>query len=92
MNAGQKIQGGNVNVKTFGRKRRVSHGWRQVKIIFLGGTGNHHRIMIDAPKEVKIVRSKAIKKYMKDKELAAKFPTYYEEKEHPEKYRKKTKH
>ena len=29
-----------------------------VKIIFLGGTGNHHRIMIDAPKEVKIVRSK----------------------------------
>lgn len=48
--------------------------------------------MIDAPKEVKIVRSKAIKKYMKDKELAAKFPTYYEEKEHPEKYRKKTKH
>ena len=46
-----------------------------VKIIFLGGTGNHHRIMIDAPKEVKIVRSKAIKKYMKDKELAAKFPT-----------------
>lgn len=48
-----------------------------VKIIFLGGTGNHHRIMIDAPKEVKIVRSKAIKKYMKDKELAAKFPTYY---------------
>ena len=51
-----------------------------VKIIFLGGTGNHHRIMIDAPKEVNIVRSKAIKKYMKDKELAAKFPTYYEEK------------
>lgn len=63
-----------------------------VKIIFLGGTGNHHRIMIDAPKEVNIVRSKAIKKYMKDKELAAKFPTYYEEKEHSEKYRKKTKH
>ena len=49
-----------------------------VKIIFLGGTGNHHRIMIDAPKEVKIVRSKAIKKYMKDKELAAKFPAIYE--------------
>ena len=60
-----------------------------VKIVFLGGSGNHHRIMIDAPKEVKIVRSKAIKKYMQDKELSAKFPEYYEEKEHPEKYIRK---
>ena len=60
-----------------------------VKIVFLGGSGNHHRIMIDAPKEVKIVRSKAIKKYMQGKELSAKFPEYYEEKEHPEKYIRK---
>ena len=37
-----------------------------VKIIFLGGTGNHHRIMIDAPKDVKIVRSKALRKHMKE--------------------------
>ena len=28
-----------------------------IKIVFLGGTKNHLRIMIDAPKEVNIVRS-----------------------------------
>ena len=48
-----------------------------VKIIFLGGSGNHHRIMIDAPKDVNIVR------------IECEFPSYYEEKEHPEKYRRK---
>ena len=55
-----------------------------VKIIFLGGSGNHHRIMIDAPKDVNIVRSKALKNG-----IECEFPSYYEEKEHPEKYRKK---
>ena len=29
-----------------------------IKIVFLGGTKNHLRIMIDAPKEVNIVRRK----------------------------------
>ena len=57
-----------------------------VKIIFLGGTGNHHRIMIDAPQEVKIVRSKALRKHMKENGIEGELPTYYEEKEHPEKY------
>ena len=28
-----------------------------IKIVFLGGTKNHLRIMIDAPREVNIVRS-----------------------------------
>lgn len=31
-----------------------------VKIVFLGGSKNHLRIMIDAPKEVGVVRSKEI--------------------------------
>ena len=31
-----------------------------IKIIFLGGTGKHVRIMIDAPKEVNIVRSSVL--------------------------------
>ena len=31
-----------------------------VKITFLGGTKSHLRIMIDAPKEVNVVRGKAI--------------------------------
>ena len=55
-----------------------------VKIIFLGGSGNHHRIMIDAPKDVNIVRSKALKKHMKENGIECEFPSYYEEKEHPE--------
>ena len=54
-----------------------------IKIVFLGGTKNHLRIMIDAPKEVNIVRST-------DPEERAKFPKYYAEEEHPEKYRKKS--
>ncbi len=33
-----------------------------VKIIFVGGTGNNIHLMIDAPKEVGIVRSKAAEK------------------------------
>ena len=32
-----------------------------IKIVFLGGTKNHLRIMIDAPKEVNIVRSTVLK-------------------------------
>lgn len=37
-----------------------------VKIIFLGSSGGQTRIMIDAPKEVNIVRSKAIEKRIQD--------------------------
>ena len=54
-----------------------------IKIVFLGGTKNHLRIMIDAPKEVNIVR-------ITDPEERAKLPKYYAEEEHPEKYRKKS--
>lgn len=60
-----------------------------IKVVFLGGTGKHLRIMIDAPKEVNIVRSSVIEKKFTDPELQAKLPKYYAEQEHPEKYRKK---
>ena len=50
---------------------------------------NMHRNMIDAPKDVKIVRSKALRKHMQDNSLTDEMPTYYEEKEHPEKYKRK---
>ena len=62
-----------------------------VKIVFLGGGGGQTRIMIDAPKEINIVRSKAIEKRIQDPELLAKMPKYYKEEEHPEKYKKKSK-
>lgn len=60
-----------------------------VKIVFLGGTGKHMRIMIDAPKNVNIVRSNVIERQFTDPEIRKTFPRYYAEEEHPEKYRKK---
>ena len=36
-----------------------------VKIVFLGGTGRHMRVMIDAPKEINIVRSNVLEKNKK---------------------------
>ncbi len=36
-----------------------------VKIVFLGGTGRHMRVMIDAPKEINIVRSNVLEKNRK---------------------------
>lgn len=60
-----------------------------IKIVFLGGTGKHMRIMIDAPKDVNIVRSSVIEKQFTDPEIRAKLPRYYAEQEHPEKYKKK---
>ena len=60
-----------------------------IKIVFLGGTKNHLRIMVDAPKEVNIVRSTVLENKITDPEERAKLPKYYAEPETPEKYRKK---
>ena len=51
-----------------------------VKVVFTGWTKGKLRVMVDAPKEVTVVRSKAAeragtaepKRYLGDKELAAK--------------------
>ena len=59
-----------------------------VKIIFLGSGGGQTRIMIDAPKEVNIVRSKAIEKRIQDPEVLAKMPKYYAEPKQKGKYKK----
>ena len=45
-----------------------------IKIEFLGGTKNHLRIMIDAPKEVNIVRSTVLENQITDPEERAKLP------------------
>ena len=58
-----------------------------IKIVFLGGSNNHLRIMVDAPKEVDIVRSKVLEKA--HPEIREKRPKYYAEPELPERYRKK---
>lgn len=60
-----------------------------IKIVFLGGTKNHLRIMVDAPKEVNIVRSTVLENKITDPEEKAKLPKYYAEPGTPEKYRRK---
>lgn len=57
-----------------------------IKLVFLGGTGKHLRIMIDAPKDKNIVRSTVLERNITDPEERAKLPKYYAEEEHPEKY------
>jgi len=59
-----------------------------VRIVFLGGGKNHLRIMVDAPKEVDIVRSKVIENKITDEAVKATLPKYYAEPETPEKYRR----
>lgn len=61
-----------------------------IKLVFLGGTGKHLRIMVDAPKDKNIVRSTVLERSITDPEERAKLPRYYAEEEHPEKYVKKT--
>ncbi len=60
-----------------------------IKLVFLGGTGKHLRIMVEAPKDKNIVRSKVLEKNITDPEERAKLPRYYAEVEHPEKYVRK---
>lgn len=60
-----------------------------VKLVFLGGTGNHMRVMIDAPRDVNIVRSTVMEKTQRAAGKEAAIPRYYAQQEHPEKYKKK---
>ena len=59
-----------------------------IKIVFLGGSRNHLRIMVDAPKEIDVVRSKVIESKITDEEIKATLPKYYAEPELPERFRK----
>ncbi len=60
-----------------------------IKIIFLGGSRNHTRVMLDLPKELSVVRSKVIERNAGSQEEKEKLPHYYAVPELPEKYRKK---
>lgn len=60
-----------------------------IKLVFLGGTGKHLRIMIDAPRNKNILRSSVLEKDIMDPERRANLPKYYAQVEHPEKYVKK---
>ncbi|MCM1386145.1 MAG: carbon storage regulator [Bacillus sp. (in: Bacteria)] len=60
-----------------------------IKIIFLGGSRNHTRIMLELPDEVNVVRSKVIENAIDDPEEKKKLPHYHAEPELAQKYRKK---
>lgn len=60
-----------------------------VKIIFLGGSKNHLRIMIDAPKELNVVRNKVLESQITDPAEKEKLPHYYAVPDLPERFRKK---
>ncbi len=60
-----------------------------IRLVFLGGTGKHLRIMVDAPRDKNIVRSTVLERNITDPEERAKLPRYHAEPEHPEKYVRK---
>lgn len=60
-----------------------------IKVVFLGGTKNHLRIMIDAPKDVNIVRSSTLEKQITSPDEKAALPRYYAEPETDPRYLKK---
>lgn len=62
-----------------------------IKIVFLGGTKNHLRIMVDAPRDVNIVRSTVLENKITNPEEKAKLPKYYAEPETEVKYLRKKK-
>lgn len=61
----------------------------EVKVIFLGGSKNHLRIMIDAPADLNVVRSKVIENNTTDPIEKEKLPHYHAVPDLPERYRKK---
>lgn len=59
-----------------------------IKIVFLGGSKNNLRIMVDAPKEVRVVRSAALENQVLSPEERAKLPKFHAAPETPERYRR----
>lgn len=59
-----------------------------IKIIFLGGSKNNMRIMVDAPREVRVVRSAALENQIPGADAKEKLPKFYAVPDPPEKYRK----
>lgn len=60
-----------------------------IKIIFLGGSRNHTKVMLDVPAEINVVRSRALENHARTPEDRARISHYYAAPELEEKYRKK---
>lgn len=50
-----------------------------IKVVFLGGTANNYKVMIDAPRSYNIVRGKVLEKNAVSEEDKAKLKKYYPE-------------
>lgn len=60
-----------------------------IRIAFLGGSRNHTRVMLDVPKEINVVRSRALENHARTDEEREKISHYYAVPELEEKYRKR---
>lgn len=60
-----------------------------IRIVFLGGSRNHTRVMLDVPKEINVVRSHALENRARTDEDRKKIAHYHAVPELEEKYRKR---
>lgn len=60
-----------------------------IRIVFLGGSRNHTKVMLDVPKEINVARSRALENHAKTAADHEKIAHYYAAPELEEKYRKK---
>ncbi|MCM1124817.1 MAG: carbon storage regulator [Eubacterium sp.] len=60
-----------------------------IRIVFLGGSRNHTKVMLDVPKEINVVRSRALENHAQTPEEREKITKYHAAPELNEKYRKK---
>jgi len=60
-----------------------------IRIVFLGGSRNHTRVMLDVPKEINVVRSRALENHARTPEDWEKIAHYHAVPELDEKFRKK---
>lgn len=60
-----------------------------IRIVFLGGSRNHTKVMLDVPKEINVVRSRALENHARTVEDREKIAQYHAAPELEERYRKK---
>lgn len=52
-----------------------------IKVVIVGGTRNHYRVMVDAPRSYDIVRGQVLERNAVTREEKEKLPKYYPEPE-----------
>lgn len=62
-----------------------------IKLIFVGGTNNNLKVMVDAPRKYNIVRSTVLEKNARNEEERQAIPKYYKEEPYSEELVRKIK-